>query len=181
MSVPRRWLSFCEVVEEVDIWTPLARSAVDGGHVVFVVAFAGGRSEVVEPFDLFGAQLDAIGGGVLLDAGHPLGAGDRGDVVTLREQPGQRDLRRCGTCLGGDSLDLVDDAQVALEVLADEARIGLAPVVIGNVCGGTDFAGEEAVTQRRVGHEADPQFAQQRQQLEPPRRGSTASTPSAAR
>ena len=60
-------------------------SAVDGGHVPFVVAFAGGGSEVVEPFDLFGAQLDAIGGGVLLDAGDPLGAGDRGDVVALGE------------------------------------------------------------------------------------------------
>jgi hypothetical protein len=45
--------------------------------VRFVPAFAGGRSEVVEPFDLLGAQLDAIGGGVLLDAGDPLGAGDR--------------------------------------------------------------------------------------------------------
>jgi len=32
-----------------------ARSAVDGGHVSFVVAFAGGASEFVEPFDLFGA------------------------------------------------------------------------------------------------------------------------------
>jgi hypothetical protein len=51
------------------------RSAVDDGHVPFVVTFAGGRGEVVEPFDLFGAQLDAIGGRVLLDAGHPLGAG----------------------------------------------------------------------------------------------------------
>jgi hypothetical protein len=29
-------------------------SAVDGGHVSFVVAFAGGGSEVVEAFDLFG-------------------------------------------------------------------------------------------------------------------------------
>ena len=32
-------------------------------------------------------------------------------------------------------------------------------------CGGADLAGEEAVTQRRVGHEADAQLAQQRQQL----------------
>ena len=49
------------------------------------MAFAGGRGEVVEPFDLFGAQFDAIGGGVLLDAGNPLGAGDRGDVMALSQ------------------------------------------------------------------------------------------------
>jgi hypothetical protein len=49
------------------------------------VAFAGGWREVVEPFDLFGAQLDGVGGDVLLDASDPLGAGDRGDVVALGE------------------------------------------------------------------------------------------------
>jgi hypothetical protein len=100
------------------------RSAVDGGHVPFVVALAGGRSEVVQPLDLIGAQLDAIGRSGLLDAGNPLGAGDRGDVAALREQPGQRDLCRCGACLGCNRLDLVDDAQIALEVLADEVFSG---------------------------------------------------------
>ena len=114
-------------------------SAVDDGHVPFVVAFAGGRREVVQPFDLLGAQLDAVGGGVLLDAGDPLGAGDRGDVVALREQPGQGDLCRRGARLGGNGLDLVDDAQVALEVLAGEARVGLAPVVVGELLGRADL------------------------------------------
>ena len=110
-------------------------SAVDGGHVPFVVAFAGGRSEVVQPVDLRGAQLEAVGGGVLLDAGDPLGAGNRGDVIALGEQPGQSDLCRRGTRFGGNSLNFVDDAQVALEVLAREARVGLAPVVVGELLG----------------------------------------------
>jgi hypothetical protein len=60
-------------------------SAVDGGHDLFLVAFPSGRGEVVEPFDLFGGERDSVGGGVLLDAGRPLGAGDRGDVVALGE------------------------------------------------------------------------------------------------
>jgi len=34
----------------------------------------------------------------------------RSDVVALREQPGQRDLRRSCAHLGGDGLDLGDDA-----------------------------------------------------------------------
>ena len=140
-------------------------SAVDDGHVPFVVALAGGGREVVQPFDLLGAQFDAVGGGVLLDAGDALGAGNRGDVVALREQPGQSDLRGCCTRLAGNGLDLVDDAQVALEVLAGEARVGLAPVVVGELLGRADLAGEEAVAERRVGNESDAQLAQQRQQF----------------
>jgi hypothetical protein len=58
-------------------------SAVDGGHLCFFVALAGGRGEVVQPFDLLGAQLDLVGGRVLLDARDALGAGNRGDVVAL--------------------------------------------------------------------------------------------------
>jgi hypothetical protein len=74
------------------------------------VPLAGGRSEVVQPFDLLGAQLELVGGGVLLDPGDALGAGDRGDVIALGEQPGQGYLCRCGVRFGGDGLDLVDDA-----------------------------------------------------------------------
>jgi hypothetical protein len=69
-------------------------SAVDCGHVRLVVALADCRGEVVEPLDLLRAQRDAVGSGVLVDAGDALGAGDRGDVVALCEQPGQSDLRR---------------------------------------------------------------------------------------
>jgi hypothetical protein len=84
------------------------------------------------------------------------------DVVAL---PGQRHLRRCGARLGGDLLDLIDDAQIALEVLADEARIGFAPVAVGELLGRADLPGEETVAERRVGNEADAQLAKQRQQL----------------
>jgi hypothetical protein len=144
---------------------PVAWSAVDKVHDPLFVALAGGRREVVQPFDLLGAQLEAVGGGVLLDAGDPLGAGDRGDVVALREQPCQGHLCRRRTHLGGNGLDFVDDAQVALEVLASEARVGLAPVVVGELLGRADVPGEEAVAERRVGDEADAQLAQERQQL----------------
>src|SRR5215203_595490 len=81
------------------------------------------------------------------------------------KQPGERDLRRCGVELGSDGLDLVDDAEVLLEVALGEARVGLAPVVVAELIGGADRPGEEAVPERRVGHEADAQLAQQRQQL----------------
>jgi hypothetical protein len=77
-------------------------SAVDDGHVRLVVALTGGRGEIVQTFDLIGAVLDAVGSRVLFDSGDALRAGDRGDVVALREQPGQRNLRRRGVDLGRD-------------------------------------------------------------------------------
>lgn len=49
------------------------------------------------------AQLDALGGGVLLDAGDSFGAANRGNVVTLHKQPGQSDLcRLCSHCAATD-------------------------------------------------------------------------------
>jgi hypothetical protein len=87
-------------------------------HLLLVVVGADGWGVVVELVDLLGAQLDAIGGDVLLDPGDPLGARDRNDVVALCQQPGQgRHLRRRRTDLAGDAVDFVSDAQIALEVL----------------------------------------------------------------
>src|SRR5215213_9306061 len=68
---------------------------------------------------------------VLLQVLHVLGAGDGDYVVALRQNPGQRQLRRRGTLLMRDRLHLADEVQVLLEVLALETRL-VAPVV---VCG----------------------------------------------
>src|ERR1700728_1884568 len=94
-------------------------SALDHPHLLLVVVVADGGGEIVELVDLSGSQLDAVSSGVLLDAGDPLGTGDRGDVVSLSQDPRQGDLSRGGADLGCDRLDLVDSAQVALEVLAN--------------------------------------------------------------
>ena len=51
---------------------------------------------------LVGGELDAVGGGVLLDAGDSAGAGDRGDVVAAGQQPGERGLCGGGADLGAD-------------------------------------------------------------------------------
>ena len=51
----------------------------------------------------------------------------------------------------------------ALEVLAGEPRVGLAPVVIGEVVHGADPPGQQAVAERGVGNEPDTEPAQQRQ------------------
>jgi hypothetical protein len=69
-------------------------SAVDGGHIPFVMALAGGRRRVVQPFDLLGAQLDAVGGCVLPlgpePAPSPAYAQEPADPIVLRlEEPGR--------------------------------------------------------------------------------------------
>jgi len=109
-------------------------SAIDNGHVPFVVALACGRRQVVQPLDLLGAQVQAVGCGVLLDAGDPLGAG-----IGAMSSPAQAATPRrsawCRTHLCGNGLDLVNDAQVAPEILAGEARVGLAPIVSASCSG----------------------------------------------
>src|SRR3954465_6537162 len=106
--------------------------------------------EVVEPLQLARGELDAVGGGVLLDAGDSSGAGDGGDVVALGEDPGQCGLGGGGADLGPDGADLVHDGQVPGEVLAGEPWVGLAPVVVGEVVDGADLAGEQPVPERGV-------------------------------
>ena len=51
-------------------------SPADHSHLRFFMVVAGRRGEVVELIDLLGRYYDAVGGGVLLDAGDALGAGD---------------------------------------------------------------------------------------------------------
>src|SRR5215207_804393 len=118
-------------------WMPLPRptrsrrratlSAVDGRHVGVVVACTGGGLEVVQPFELRFGELDLVGQGVLLDASDAAGAGDRGDVVSAGKDPRECGLRGGCADLLADRADLVDEREVAAEVLPGEAGVGLAP------------------------------------------------------
>jgi hypothetical protein len=79
----------------------IGRSPVDSGHVRFVVTFARGGREVIQTVELFLAEHDAVGSGVLLDSGNPPGGGDWCDVVApgraarpARSAPGWRRPRR---------------------------------------------------------------------------------------
>ena len=62
---------------------------------------------------------------------HPLGAGNRGHVVALREQPGERDLDRRGAELLRQLADPLHALEVALAVVALEARQVAAEVAVG--------------------------------------------------
>ena len=87
------------------------------------MAFAGGWG--AQPRKLLRAEHETVGGNILLHAGHALGAGNRGNVVALRQQPGQCYLGRRGLrvadniCPGLWKADVVDFAflQVVLSSL----------------------------------------------------------------
>ena len=104
----------------------------DDGPVPFAVALTCGRREVVQPFDLLGAQFYGVGGGVLFDAGNPLGAGNRRDVVALREQLRQNDLCRDWSRPSGDGSNLVE-AECAISGAHHSARCSgaIRPVKTG--------------------------------------------------
>lgn len=115
-------------------------SAVDGGHVGCIVPVAGGGLERLQALDLPGAEFDPVRGRVLLHSLDPAGAGDRGDVVSPREDPGESCLRGGRADLGPDRADLVDECQVAPEILADEPGVVLAPIVVGEVVDRADLS-----------------------------------------
>src|SRR5204863_1250433 len=96
---------------------------------------------------------------ILVDALLALGSRDRDDVLALREQPREYELRRRALLLHRDLLEALHDLDVALEVLALEARMRETPVAVGQIGFALDRAGEHAAPQRRVGDERDAELA----------------------
>jgi hypothetical protein len=136
------------VAADLDLWAVV--SAVDRGHVGLIVSLAGGGFERVEPLELVGGELNVRGGGVLLNPCDAAGARDGSDVVTTAEEPGQRSLGGSRADLGSDRGDLVDEGEVALEVVAGEAGVRLAPVVVAEIVDGADLPGEQAMPSHRL-------------------------------
>ena len=92
---------------------------------------------------------------VVLEIAHPASAGNGHDVLPLRQHPGERQLRRAAALGSRERSHLIDQRQIAREVLALKARVG-APIVIGReIIGALDGTGEKAAAQRTVGDQAD--------------------------
>ena len=122
-----------------------APSALEEPHLGFVVVAPSRDGQVVQPGDLLGCKREAVCAYVLLEPRDSPRPRDGDDVAALCQEPGDRHLSRSRGRLGGDPLYLVGDAEVALEVLAHEARIGLAPVALRKVVERADGSGQEAV------------------------------------
>src|SRR5258708_35882035 len=88
-----------------------------------------------------------------------LGAGNRDDVLILRQHPGQRELRGFAAFLPGDFLDAAHEVEILLKVLALKARRISAVVVLREIYESRELAGEKAAPERTVGDEAYADFA----------------------
>src|SRR2546422_7897138 len=80
----------------------LSSLPVDRPHSPFRVAVAGGDPfgrDAVDASQVGRSEMNGGGRDVLLQVAPPLGAGDGNDVLALREQPGERELRRRATLL----------------------------------------------------------------------------------
>src|SRR4030095_2347654 len=86
-----------------------------------------------------GGQADVVRRPVLLEVLAALRAGNRDDVLALREHPGQGELARRGALLARDRLDLRHEIEVLLEVFALEARLEAAVVVLREVLDALDL------------------------------------------
>src|SRR5215217_5702315 len=79
--------------------------------------------QIIEP------QLDSSRSDVLLQAMQLRGAGDRHDPRLLRQQPGERDLRRGRPLAGRNLTKQIDESLVCLAGLRREPRNDIAKVL----------------------------------------------------
>src|SRR2546427_10420066 len=141
---------------------------VDTAHPALGVAAAGRRPlgrDLADALQVARGQHDLHGAGVLLEVAPPLGAGDRYDILALRQQPGEGELRRSAALLPRDRFHPRHQVEVSLEVLPLKARVVAAPVVRGEVLEAADLPGDEPAPERAVGHEPDPELAARGQDL----------------
>ena len=140
---------------------------------------AGSRRQSVELGELLGSQVHRVGADVLLEPRHPLGPGDRCDVVPCARSQAN------ATCAGvaptsRATVSPRHAAQVGLEVLLGESGIRSPKVGRIELVDGADGAGQHPAAERRVGDEPDTQLAQRAAAPWPQGRASRASTRTAA-
>src|SRR5271165_4226085 len=91
------------------------------------------------------------------------GARNRHDPWLLGQKPRERDLRRLGILAKGEILEEVDDLEVRLQRFGRKAREILSQVVrIVKLRVAGDRAGQEALSERTPGDEADAEFLAER-------------------
>src|SRR5205823_13756069 len=108
--------------------------------------------------EVFLRQLYFYRARVLLDVLATLRAGDGNDLAPLRQNPGERQLRRLAILLRRNLSDALDEPHVLSEVLILKARELSAPVVLRQVFRLLEASRQEAATERAISDKADAQL-----------------------
>src|SRR5580700_778110 len=129
---------------------------------MFRIAGAGGcvtRKHFVDSPQIIGRKFEVEGSDILFQILAALSARNRHNVVTLREHPCERQLRRLAALFLCNFLNPTHQIKILLKVLALETR-GIAPVIVGGkIVEALEPSGQEAASQRAVSDEPDTQFA----------------------
>src|SRR5260370_36536636 len=118
---------------------------------------------MTDPRQVRGCKCNANGPGVFHEVSAALGARNWDNIGSLRQDPGERELRRCALFLAGNFLDSLDQPGIPPDVLALKARRS-APVVTGiQYFSVAEFARQAPASESAVGNEPDAQLTPCRQ------------------
>lgn len=106
-----------------------------------------------------GRQAHLQGTNIFLEILDLRRAGNGEDIITLSQQPCQRQLARRDALLLSNFAEGIDDLEVEREVLLAEAWCPSAEVILGEVVWRLDTAREEASAEGRVGDDSSAEFA----------------------
>src|SRR4051812_41596818 len=106
--------------------------------------------------------MNIYGPDVLVETMTLCRAGNRYDPRLLRQQPGQRELRRCRALARRGRLQPLHECQIGLAVLFSEARDRVAKIVRLEGCLVVDRAGQKTFPKRTERYEPDAEFLERR-------------------
>src|SRR5438094_2855731 len=145
--------------------TPLEVDALQRIGRIAQARARAGRCDIRDARHVGGRKPDLERVEVLVDALLPLRPRDRHDVLALREEPCEHELRRRALLLRRHLLEALHDLYVLVEMLALEARMRETPVAVGQVRLALHRAGEHAAPERRIRDERDAELARPLQPL----------------
>src|SRR5258706_11736804 len=98
-------------------------------RIVARSADGGGIYQRIEALQRVRAQFDVGRARILFEMVEPRCAGNGNDVVALRKQPSERQLRHGAIVLASEGRESIEQSQILREILALEARHGEADVL----------------------------------------------------
>src|SRR5882724_4394889 len=117
------------------------------------------RGGFVDPCEIVAGKCYINCTNVFLQVFASFCAGNRYDVVALRQNPGQRQLRRRAFFRARDSLEMPNQIKITLEIFALESWRSVPVIMFRQMLAFFDLAGQEPATKRTVWHEADAKLA----------------------